>query len=131
MVQFSEKVMSMKISLASKIQYLLFVLIVLFNPISVSADASLFDSNDQNLISSVMSEMDNNPSCHDENAPTDSQVSDCCEDPCSCGESGCHASLAVLDQSGSNYYSASNAHSFEPKSYASLSSSPSSPPPIV
>jgi len=121
----------MKMSIASKIQYLFFVLIVLFNPISVSADASLPDNNDQNLISSDMSEMDSHPSCHDENSSADSQANDCCEAPCSCGESGCHASLAILDQSGSIYYSALNVLSFQSNSYASLSSSPSSPPPIV
>lgn len=122
----------MKIAKASKIQYIFFVFIILLNPIFASADV---------LFSKTMSsnEMLSDMSCHDQMGSirfnnVDSvnvEPSDCCEDPCSCGESGCQTSSALFSDRGTILYSSSSSIEFKAQYYSNINSSPSSPPPIV
>ena len=127
---FSAKVDAMKILKASKIQNLFFVLIILFNPISVSADA---------VFSKVLytDDMLSGMDCHDDESTmllTDSrsgQSDDCCEESCSCVESGCQSSSALIPDRSMMFYSSSTSTVFKKQHYSNINSSPSSPPPIV
>jgi hypothetical protein len=130
--EISAKVAAMTVHKASKIQYIFFVFIILFNPIFASADV---------LFSKIMlsGEMLSDTSCHDDKdsivlIDADSvnvETSDCCEDSCSCSEPGCHTSSALISDQGTILYSSFSSIEFKAPYYSNINSSPSSPPPIV
>mgnify|MGYP000184980948 CR=1 FL=1 len=129
----------MNIKLTPKIQHLLLIIVMLLNPILVSADVLYSDKNDS-IVSSTMasaasSDAEKYANCHDDSS-TDSiqNVNDnanCCEDPCECGASSCHTTPATISSYKSSFVRSTYSPNYLRTHYLSFVSSPSSPPPIA
>jgi hypothetical protein len=131
--------------LTSKIQHLLLIVVMLLNPILVSADVLFSDKNDSiyfstitssmasSMASSVSSDAEKYANCHDEMS-ADSIVNDeadCCEEPCECGTSSCHTTPATVSSYKSSFIVSTYSLNYLRDYYLSFVSSPSSPPPIA
>jgi len=142
----------MYIKLTSKIQHLLLIVVMVLNPIIVSADALISDKNDSIVNSAIASTMsltmsliqpltmssnvEKHVSCHDDNATGSKQnvnnLVDCCgDDPCQCSASGCHTSPATVSSYKSSFVISTYSLRYLRDHYLSFISSPSSPPPIA
>ena len=127
----------MHIKLTSKIQHLLLIIVMVLNPIIVSADALFSDKSDY-MAHSIMSSTTSSgaeefASCHDDNATqTVNDTVDCCgDDPCQCSASGCHTSPATVSTYKSSFVISTYSLRYLRDHYLSFISSPSSPPPIA
>ncbi|MFT7185645.1 MAG: hypothetical protein ACI84K_001027 [Pseudohongiellaceae bacterium] len=129
----------MTIKLISKIQHLLLVVAMLLNPIIASADVLFSDKNaslvQSTIASTINSDAEKNASCHDDNLTASAQdvndKTDCCDDPCQCGASGCHTASATISAYKSVFVVSTYSFNHLRAYYLSFVSSPSSPPPIV
>jgi hypothetical protein len=136
----------MKIKQTSKIQYLLLIVVLLLNPIIVSADVLFSEKHSSNVISSVSIESsvksgsdvvidvvsEKLAGCHDEgSSASTANKTECCEDLCQCSASGCHASSVPLSFNKSSFEISSHSVNYLRNHYLSYISSPSAPPPIA
>lgn len=136
----------MNIKLTPKIQHLLLIVVMLLNPILVSADAlfsnmNTLNNDNQSPISangndsSTANTAEKHPNCHDKTSTSANQktdkITECCEDLCECGASGCHASSVTVSANKSPFLLPSYSLNYLRDHYLSFVSSPSSPPPIA
>jgi len=130
----------MKTKQTSKVQYLLLIVVLLLNPILVSADALFLnintaDKNNSSVISSMGSDAEMQEGCHDQSMISSQQETDknaeCCEIPCECGASGCNAISMTVNSNKSPFVISTNSLNYLRNHYLSFLSSPGSPPPIV
>jgi hypothetical protein len=129
----------MNIKLTSKTQHLLLIVVMLLNPIIVSADVLFSDQNHSIVLSAMASttssDIDKHASCHDDSSTEPTQYvnekMDCCEDPCECSASSCHTTPATISSYKSSFVTSTYSLNYLRDHYLSFVSSPSSPPPIV
>lgn len=126
----------MTIKQTSKIQYILLVLIILFNPIIVSADVLFTDISDSLVTSTMDIGAEMLISCHDETSLNSTQPAnekaDCCETPCDCSATGCQVTPATfIKNNNSVQLTLSYTLIYLRDHYLSFVSSPSFPPPIA
>ena len=131
----------MNLKTTSKLKRLIIALCVLLNPIIASAGVLLSDSVHQvmemNKHQTVNTEQQVKDECHDHGASntTDEKKNtsqDCCEDgSCSCGQTTCHGSTAVINNSNFSFDAIADSYCHKTLFYSSFTSTPNSPPPIV
>lgn len=123
---------------ATKFPSLVLLLVMLLNPIIGMAGSLLLEKNTQEVQSMDMSG-DMSESCND-HVTTNSASSDedstqkhseCCEEPCMCGQSGCHTPAATMGSTSSSYDAHPAHFNSNAVNYRSPTLSFQTPPPII
>ena len=123
---------------STKFPSLALLLVMLLNPIIGMAGSLLLEKNIQEVLSMDMSgEM--SESCHDHataNATSSDDDSsqkhnECCDEPCMCGQSGCHSPVATLGSTSSSFDAHSDHFYSNAVNYRSPTLSSQTPPPII
>lgn len=120
---------------AKKSPSLVLLLVMLLNPILGMAGSLLLEKNIQEVQSMNMS-AEMSEGCHD-HASTNSTSSDkdstqkhseCCDEPCMCGQSGCHSPAATVGSTSSSFDSHSSDFYSHAVNYLSPTLSSQTPP---
>ena len=123
----------MNIKLSAKTLHLLLIIVMLLNPVAVTADTLFIGaSSANNMMMSNTTEMQSN--CHDKQDLSDvvpTGQHDCCEDICQCSATNCQSPPSTVSVNKPILVSSAYNVNDQLKRYISFVSSPTSPPPIV
>jgi hypothetical protein len=122
----------------SKLPSLVLLVAMLLNPLVGMAGSVLLDNSIHDVTSTEMS-YEKSESCHGHAASNSSPLendsgpkhSECCDEPCMCGQSGCHSPLATIGYTNSSLDVNSQFSYPNTATYLSPTLSSLTPPPII